>query len=190
MKSFFILGLPRSRTAWLANLLTTEKVHCFHDLLGLLPFPELKTLFKQSNKEYTGATGTLPFDFGVLKGYFPDTPIVVIERPLDECYASTLKAWGFLSAGKYKAKVLEVLNAQQKILELVKQDPNALVEDFHKLDDDAIRRIWRHCAPTIEPDMFRIRQLGLFQIVFKHSEEKDMMKAFKDTFSFYKGAIT
>lgn len=190
MKTFFILGLPRSRTAWLTNLFTTENVHCFHDVIGLLTFPELQALFKQPNKEHVGATGTLPFDFEGLKKQFPNAPIVIIERPLNECYASILKAWGFLSAGEYKAKVLEVLNRQQEILAEVTQYPRVLIEDFHKLDNGAIKRIWRHCVATIEPDMLRIKQLELFHIAFKHSEKDKIMEAFHDTFSFYKGVKT
>ena len=31
MTPFFITGLPRSRTAWLANFFTTQTAFCFHD---------------------------------------------------------------------------------------------------------------------------------------------------------------
>lgn len=37
---FFIIGFPRSRTSWLANLLTFERTFCFHDgLKHLLTSP-------------------------------------------------------------------------------------------------------------------------------------------------------
>jgi hypothetical protein len=32
MTPFFITGLPRSRTAWLANFFTTDHSFCYHDI--------------------------------------------------------------------------------------------------------------------------------------------------------------
>jgi hypothetical protein len=32
-RHFFITGIPRSRTAWFANFLTTENAFCFHDAM-------------------------------------------------------------------------------------------------------------------------------------------------------------
>ena len=41
MINFMVLGLPRSGTAWLANLLTTQKSYCRHEALWTSSLDEL-----------------------------------------------------------------------------------------------------------------------------------------------------
>lgn len=44
-----IIGLPRSGTAWAANLFTTDTTHCIHDPLGDYHYSELDSI--KSDKE-------------------------------------------------------------------------------------------------------------------------------------------
>jgi len=76
--SFFILRLPRSRTAWLANFLTYDGMVCFHDgLNGVSSIDEYK---KKINGCGDSNTGLALFDF---ERHFPDRKVIVIDSSVE-----------------------------------------------------------------------------------------------------------
>lgn len=73
--NFFVLGLPRSRTAWLANFLTYGDKFCFHEgINGCRSIDEFKSKLGPNGDS---GTSMMLFDMNAL---FPDAPIVIIER--------------------------------------------------------------------------------------------------------------
>jgi len=81
--SFFILGLPRSRTAWLANLMSYDGYHCHHE--GSNNCYKLEE-YKAKLGPCTGDanTGLVLID---IKKHFPDSKIVIIDSTIDEAVA-------------------------------------------------------------------------------------------------------
>lgn len=72
--SFFILGLPRSRTAWLANFLTYDGHFCYHEAVnGCSSVDEYKYKVKDCGDS---TTSVLMFDY---EREFPESKIVVID---------------------------------------------------------------------------------------------------------------
>ena len=90
MRTFFICGTPRSRTAWLANLLTTDNTYCFHELLAeYSDMANIERCFIETGKQIVGNSdsgNTLLID--KLKAKFPTSKIVVIKRDKAEVVKS------------------------------------------------------------------------------------------------------
>lgn len=74
-RNFFVLGLPRSRTAWLANFLTYENRHCFHE-----GFNDCKSIGEYNQKlgKDKGDSSTQLMLIDIEKEY-PDAPKLIIE---------------------------------------------------------------------------------------------------------------
>jgi hypothetical protein len=53
MIDFMIIGLPRSGTTWLANLLSTSETICIHDPLYYAHYKDFDTIFQDKYPDYT-----------------------------------------------------------------------------------------------------------------------------------------
>ena len=88
--SFFIIGLPRSRTAWLANFMTYGGVYCHHDALnGCRSIEEYKD---KIGNDGDSNTCMMMFD---LKSHFPDRKILIIESDPKRAEQYILENLGF-----------------------------------------------------------------------------------------------
>ena len=71
---FLVLGLPRSRTAWLANFLTHDGLFCYHEAInGCSSMKEYKEKVEGKGDSNTALA---LFDF---EKHFPETKIIVID---------------------------------------------------------------------------------------------------------------
>jgi len=87
--NFFVIGLPRSRTAWLANFLTYGDHFCFHEgLNGCHSISEYKQKIAGCGDS---GTGLMMFDMNTL---FPDSPVVIIESNPGRSIDFMLKTYG------------------------------------------------------------------------------------------------
>ena len=152
MNNFFILGLPRSRTAWFANLFTTDRTHCFHELFVV--GEKFKDRFK-SNKEYTGNADV---NLMLYPEGFEDIPTVIINRPIKESINSVIKNF---EIGNYPVYVKNGVIITNNFLQQIKLLPNVIIEDYHNLN---IERIWNHCVPTIPIDKDRLKLLEKLRV--------------------------
>jgi hypothetical protein len=76
--TFLVLGLPRSRTAWLANFLTYDGQFCFHEgVNGCNSIEEYKVKVEGKGDSNTGL---MLFDF---EKHFPDAKIIIIDSDID-----------------------------------------------------------------------------------------------------------
>lgn len=87
MTPYFICGLPRSQTAWIANYLTFEDSFCFHDALKDCQdgISRLRGIMEAVGASYVGNSdpaNALVQD-GLIKE-FPNAKWVVIDRPFSE----------------------------------------------------------------------------------------------------------
>ncbi len=86
MDNFFIISLPRSRTAWLSNYLTYEDSFCFHE--GLVGCDSLKAL--RGKMEATGFKKVGNSDcmnillIDNIMDEFPDAKFVFVHRPKEQ----------------------------------------------------------------------------------------------------------
>lgn len=72
--SFFVLGLPRSRTAWLANFLTYGKTFCFHE--GVNGCRSMEAYKEKLDGRGDSGTGLMLLD---LDTHFPGAKKIIIE---------------------------------------------------------------------------------------------------------------
>lgn len=99
MSQFFITGLPRSRTAWLANLFTTggpcgSHQFCHHDLLGKVSsLAEFRRRMQLA--DHTGDSDSgLVWIFPKLRELYPAARWILIERDPAESIASVRQVAG------------------------------------------------------------------------------------------------
>lgn len=76
--TFFVLALPRSRTAWLANFLTYGDLFCHHD--GLEGVSSLEEYRDKVTGKGDSNTGLVMFNF---KKHFPDAKVIIIDSSID-----------------------------------------------------------------------------------------------------------
>lgn len=154
-KPFFVTGMPRSRTAWLANWLTTDTTFCQHDPPGnMLPNipgrrvglsgPEVCALFHSAKSQY------------------PDAPWVVVIRhdayePFCRVMQDHIQVTDDLLR-KWWATRLELLAE-------VAGFHRSLTVKFEELSNpEHAQRLWEHCLPEKPFDLARFELLDDLQI--------------------------
>lgn len=89
--NFFVIGLPRSRTAWLANFLTYENKFCHHEgMSDCRNIDEYKT--KLGTNDGDSSTGLMLFNMNV---EFPKAPKIIIESPIEKSVEYAYKTYGY-----------------------------------------------------------------------------------------------
>lgn len=90
MSNFLILGLPRSRTAWLANFMTSQDIFCSHEgLNGCVTLQQYKDKFTLNSGDSN--TGLALFDF---EDQFKDFKKVIIDNTIDASVKFALTHYG------------------------------------------------------------------------------------------------
>ena len=184
MTPFFIAGLPRSRTAWLANFLTTDESFCYHELTAdCLDLAEMPEHFRRTGRRLVGDADTsLALLYKPIKKLFPGARWAVIERPVEEVEKSLRDDLGItLDPG--------LLDLLLENLEIIKRD--ALVVSFNDFTESTARFIWAWCLPGIDFDEARWKLLDplLIQLnpaVF-HAEFDARVRRFESLFNKLRG---
>jgi len=84
---FFILGLPRSRTAWLANFLTYDGLYCHHE--GVNHCTTMDEYWRKLGDDGDSTTvGNL------LKVHEIDCPKIIIDRDISHAIEFSIKNYG------------------------------------------------------------------------------------------------
>lgn len=130
MKTFFVTGLPRSRTAWIANYLTYGKTFCFHDgFCGLAHPLELKDKFdamRTNGFETVGNSDPANLYFvDTLLEAFPDAYWMVIKRDLKEAQKACEEAFGYFSDLQFESEQMKKLESKVK---------NGCIVQFNAID--------------------------------------------------------
>ena len=140
---FLILGLPRSRTKWLATFLSYRDWHCGHEeLLRCRSFDDLRSWLAQP---CTGSaeTSAAPF-WRLIPKLAPAARIVVVRRPVDEVIASLLRFGLFDPA----ALTVAMRRADAKLDQAEARLPGVLSVRYSDLTDEAMcARVFEHCLP-------------------------------------------
>lgn len=132
MNQFFITGLPRSRTAWMANFITYGNTHCFHDVFIECPrVSGLARLFRRCNTENVGVSDpALLMFYRAVMQLFPKARWLVIERSVADVIESSRIAFG--------RDVEDGIIRMAKEAESLKRCKNVRVVQFDAIDDDPI----------------------------------------------------
>jgi len=141
--NFLILGLPRSRTAWLSNFFTYDTCFCFHEpLLNIGTLKELPQKLAAVNQSIIGGADTGAMYFvDTLVQMFPGLKLIVIDRDDDDCQQS-LSAMG----------VQGDIAAMRQQLNWVIEQHNPWVIPFAELDSlDILSHLWAYCVGSAFP---------------------------------------
>ncbi len=125
---FFITGLPRSGTAWLANYLSYGKIMCLHDGFRHLRTPDsIKSVFDGSDKDVCGNSDPANLLFlSQLFFFFPKSKWIYIERDPKACEISWAKLGG-----------TDIKDYSQRVTQLLRRKPDTMVIKFESLFNDA-----------------------------------------------------
>jgi hypothetical protein len=142
MNTFFVLSLPRSRTAWMANFLTYDCSYCFHE--GWLQVPSmhgLRELFASTGKPVVGNAdcGNIFFVDEILDT-FTEPKFVMIERPIADVLAS------LRSMGPEFGDEEGVWRGHELLQAFKRQNVPMLAIDYDSLSQSAYRLIWDYCV--------------------------------------------
>ena len=122
--SYFILGLPRSRTAWLANFLTYDGNYCHHEAInGCSSVDEYRNKISGCGDS---TTNTLMFDY---ENDFPDSKIVIIHRDVKKSIEFAKDA--------FKTDMTEMLEKANERLDVI-NGLHILFDDIN----DRLQDIW------------------------------------------------
>ena len=119
-RTFFVTGLPRSRTAWFS-----EWLECLHEGME-----GCYTRTEYINKVKRGDSSSALMFFPI-KDFFPDSPVLIVERDMNEIISSLSKI------GLFNDDVYKMLQESRRRLDKM----DGLRVDFHKLD---FEEIWNH----------------------------------------------
>ena len=127
MKHFFILGHPRSRTAWLSVFMTYGDCFCLHEAYvhaeGITGIKDLFRSLPQMRFVGTADSG-LAFYADQLLKEFPDARYVVIDRPMQDCADSLDLIYPKAIATAWPVSGLAKIMAR----------PETMIVKFHELD--------------------------------------------------------
>lgn len=156
MNPFFVTGLPRSRTAWLANLFTTDQTICWHDRR----FEEALTI----NPKRVGFSGPeLVTQFEHIRELFPKSPWLVVLRNADEALTSFKLAAGDLLP--QDDLLLKFWKDRCHLLSQICTHANVTTVAFSELNnEEVIRAIWARILPDIAFDVQRWEMLSKLNV--------------------------
>lgn len=161
MEPFFITGLPRSRTAWLANLFSYENSFCFHEALRKCSeIKDIKKIFNGVNKQYVGDSDSgLPFFIDEVLDLFPESKLVLVNRGVSEAIESLGKVFP-----DYPNIEKIVIKTQDAINDMVEKYKPFII-DFEDLNDmGACELLWEYCVPGIVFEARRWEMLNLMNV--------------------------
>lgn len=141
---FFILGLPRTRTAWLSIVMSMCGRPCFHE--GMRDHATFEDY--AAHREAAGdADPTLIYWTPQLVERWPGARFVVIRRDPTESLADFIAAAPAEAAEAIRAGWATTLQAYTRACDLLRGHPSAMFVDFDQLADDAvIADVVAHCG--------------------------------------------
>lgn len=157
---FFVTGLPRSRTAWLANFLTAGGALCIHEGLVHGVDPALRWLTRCGAGGAGGRRGLsdsiLPLYWTEMFAPFSSFRLVIVERDPAEAWESLVD---FLERNEVRVSrdTLEERFhlVQSHLRDMIMFCPHVVVK-FEELNDPlALAEIWEHCLPGLSYDSER-----------------------------------
>lgn len=171
---FFIVGLPRSRTAWLANFLTFGPAFCLHDgLRGCATIGDFATKLARLEVEFPGdADPGLPHVFGSVRDRFPGARYVIVTRKYEDAYESYYHACEDVILEGGIGWNPEEMQASFKRLHGVFEAMRAALANQHVLEvtfdelenGPTLEAIWEFCVPGERLNRARVEMLRAMRV--------------------------
>jgi len=178
LSPFFILGLPRSRTAWLANWFTYGPSVCLHDpSMVAKDVGELARLLHDEMGNYpsAGYIGTSDSAnvvwFWDLARCFPAARFLIVRRDVEQCIKS-VEAQGLLEA----AKTLLWAHASHELI-LQRMPERVRTLDFDDINATTMRAAHKWLTPGARFNLSRFKQLD--EMVISPKMDKYKVKAWQ-----------
>lgn len=136
-KPFLIIGLPRSRTAWLANYFTNNGIVCYHELLMDIPIGGLYKAISPRNGNADSSLCIYP-DYVLEMEEQKNLRVVVIDRNVNECiesFKAALWSEGFDDVDGISDKVF---GAAYHGFEMIKRFTKGMVVNYNEIDSRLI----------------------------------------------------
>ena len=131
MSNFFVVGLPRSRTAWLANFLTYNGRFCYHEGVdGCSTITDYKNKLGQDKGDSCTALMLLN-----IHKEFPNAPVVVIESDIKRAVEFSKHTYG-----KDLTKEFEMLKEKMRFIKGLRIPLHAI--------NDSLEDIWSYLIGT------------------------------------------
>ena len=168
---FFITGLPRSRTSWLANFFTYTGSFCFHEGTRFCAnIQDLKDLMDSHQASSVGnADPALLYFMDDLKREFPRSKVVLVEREIHETIDSFID---FYTSFEYK-NIQEWIEWLYEVMEQIKRKYDVMtVAHDHLNNQETCREVWDYILPDEPFDVKRwnlLDELYINKLVDKHS---------------------
>ena len=159
MNKFFITGLPRSRTAWLASFFTGNNSFCYHELLRVSNGFEdgIKKLLNRKELYVGNSDSSLPIWIDKIEHVLCDSPIVVIERDINEVASSLTNLFG--------QDFRRALDKTLEGIEIIKNKYNYISVDYKTLSEEScLETIWDFCTPNLLFDKDKFDMLKTINI--------------------------
>ena len=169
MNKFFITGLPRSRTAWLASFFTGNNSFCYHELLRISGGFEdgVKKLLNRKELYVGNSDSSLPIWMDKIDYILCDSPIVIIERDVNEVANSLTNLFD-------RDDFTNMLDTTLEGLEIIKNKYNYISIDYNKLSEQScLKTVWDFCTPKLPFDKDKFEMLKSINISF-NKDLKDL----------------
>jgi len=127
--SYFVVGLPRSRTAWLSVFLSQSGRFCHHEGLN-----GCRSLDEYSNKLNNGGDSSTGLMMIKLNKLFPDSPVVIIEKNHEQ--VKRCIKWCDDTYGGDSRDYIYQLNEQMKEIKGLRINQSDI--------NDRLHEIWRY----------------------------------------------
>lgn len=174
MNPFFITGLPRSRTAWLANFFTYGPAFCGHDLLkSCRSLDMLEATLESFGTPFAGDSdsGLLVVADAVYRRW-PEAKWIIVDRPGEDCLRSYVDHFAVEPYRNQRPpSTLQLVplfrRLKTALSELLSSLPieNCLAVGFDGLGDEgAVRQLWKFILPDEPFPLARWQMLDAMRV--------------------------
>lgn len=168
---FFITGLPRSRTCWLANLFTTRESFCYHDLLGqVADVPALqRDLTPDAGRSVGDSDSGLLFAHRWFKAKYPEARWLLVQRDFKAAWDDLAL---FVAGSPWAEKIPvstkardDLMRAYYAAIPALFTDPLCMSIAFEDLDNmSMLQRAWEWLRESAPFDVRRAKLLQTLKI--------------------------
>ena len=180
MRHFFVTGLPRSRTAWWANLLTTPTSLCYHDVARFCrapdDLPEVLSIGAGRYEATGNSDSSLLLVHERVMELFPEARWLVLKRDLNEAIDATMR----VNFVKHEREVVQgVMERGQEAMDALmeREDPRVMSLTMEQMDDaEECALAWEHLGLPGHLDLARFEILHELKIVIHESKYQEGYK--------------
>lgn len=160
---FFIIGLPRTRSTWLANFLTYKTSFCFHEAIRLCyKIKDMQPLLESIEEQNVGDADTMLIQYkDQIIEMFPSAKWVIIKRDFEDVMLSLGKKFAFKNPEDDRVLFKEI---EKKITSFEKEHP-ALIINYEDLNNAEIcKKLWDYCISDSSFNYKRWMQLDVIKM--------------------------